>query len=75
MSSQPENKGNPLLLTEERFAVLDIHEKIEMFLPQSGICCCAYTVQVQSWCDVPWWAMGFPSARHILCDKKLRDEI
>lgn len=56
--------------------MLYFHEKTGMFPRQSGNSgCCAYMVQLQSQCDVPGWARGFPSARDVMCDKKLRDEI
>lgn len=56
--------------------MLDFYEKMGMFPPESGSSnCCAYMAQLQSQCDVPGWAMGFSSARHIMCDKKLSNEI
>lgn len=53
-----------------RFSVLDFHGKIGMPPAQTGSCCaCTVSTSAQHlWCS----AMGFPSPRHIACNKRLK---
>lgn len=69
-------KANPFFNRRNRFSMLDFLEKTGGFAPlRDSSSCCAYTVQLQSQCDILGWAMGLPSDSKIACDKKLRDEI